>query len=79
MNQFIRYKFLLNFDRDMNALEAKYQWLTSPQVKSLAILVIITFNFEGLCNPKARRRQNNNIRKSWAIFCLQFSSRKELF
>src|SRR5690242_18134937 len=28
----LRYKFLRDFDKAMNALEKKYGWLTSPQV-----------------------------------------------
>lgn len=30
-DKLLRYKFLNNFDRDMNLLEDKFQWLSSPQ------------------------------------------------
>lgn len=31
----LRYKFLNNFDRDMNKLEERCGWLSAPQVSSL--------------------------------------------
>ena len=32
----LRYKFLNNFDAAMNLAEAKYEWLSSPQVRPFA-------------------------------------------
>ena len=36
-DQLLRYKYLNNFDRAMHHLEAKYKWLTGPQVCSSCV------------------------------------------
>ncbi len=46
-DELLRYRFLNNFDEDMQNLEKKYSWLAAPQVKkkaygSLVIIAIIS-------------------------------------
>ena len=42
-DQLLKYRFLNNFDRDMNWLEKRYAWLSSEQVGSVVDRVTIIF------------------------------------
>ena len=43
-NPVLRYQYLNNFDRDMNLLEKKYGWLSSPQVTDVTDSTALVLN-----------------------------------